>query len=136
MSCPCRTTVVGEMLASPIIGNIMHELSVTQNILDIALAHAQDHEVSRISAVHLVIGQLASIVDDCVQFYWDIISAGTIAQGAELHFERIPARMNCRHCHKSYALDESELTCPYCGGTAVVVVSGDEFYVESIEVEP
>lgn len=113
----------------------MHELSVTQHILRIALAHAQEPSVRRISSIHLVIGQLATIVDESVQFYWDTISAGTMAQGAALHFERIPARLNCEACHHSYTLDDSELLCPYCGSSAVVLVTGEEFYVASIEVE-
>jgi hydrogenase nickel incorporation protein HypA/HybF len=112
----------------------MHELSVTQHILDIALAHAQAPQIERISSIHLVIGQLATIVDDCVQFYWDMISAGTIAEGAALHFERIPARLYCEDCHHSYALDDSQLVCPRCGSSTVVLVAGEEFYVESIEV--
>jgi hydrogenase nickel incorporation protein HypA/HybF len=113
----------------------MHELTVTQNILNVALHHAENAGATRIEAIHLVIGQMASIIDDCVQFYWDIISKETLAQGAVLHFERILARLSCETCHRSYLLDESELTCPYCGGSAVKLIAGDEFYVDSIEVE-
>ena len=113
----------------------MHELTITQNILNIALHHAENAGATRIAAINLVIGQMASIVDDCVQFYWDFISEDTIAQGAVLHFERIPARLNCDTCHCSYRLDENDLTCPYCGGSAVTFVAGDEFYIDSIEVE-
>lgn len=113
----------------------MHELAVTQNILESVLRHAEAGKASRITAINLVIGQMASIVDDSVQFYWDIISKDTIAQGANLHFERIPARLNCETCHRSYLLDESDLTCPYCGGDAVTFIAGDEFYIDSIEVD-
>ncbi len=113
----------------------MHELAVTQHILKIALQHAATHEVKRIETINLVIGQMASIIDECVQFYWDIISQDTLAQGAILHFERIPARLQCEMCHRSYLLNDSELTCPYCGGGAVTFIAGDDFYVDSIEVE-
>ena len=114
----------------------MHELTVTQNILNIALHHAENAAATRIAAINLVIGQMASIVDDCVQFYWDFISEDTIAQGSVLHFERIPARLSCETCHRSYLLDDSDLTCPHCGGSAVTLIAGDEFYVDSIEVTP
>ena len=113
----------------------MHELSVTQNLLDIVLQHAEDHDARQISVIHLVIGQLASIVDDCVQFYWDIISADTIAQGATLDFRRIPAQLRCDSCQQSYPLRGDDWTCPYCGASAAHLVAGEEFYVESIEVE-
>ena len=65
----------------------MHELSVTESILEISLRHANKVNAKRITNLYLVIGQLASIVDDSVQFYWDIISKGTIAEGAMLHFQ-------------------------------------------------
>jgi hydrogenase nickel incorporation protein HypA/HybF len=113
----------------------MHELSVTQHLLDIVLQHAQEEDVSRVADIYLVVGQLASIVDDCVQFYWDIISEDTIAQGAVLHFRRIPAEMRCQQCGQSYLLDDSELACPHCGSAAVQLVTGEEFYIDSIEVE-
>lgn len=111
----------------------MHELSVTQNILSIALKHAGQAEA--ITDIYLVIGQLSSMVDDCIQFYWDIISEGTIAQGARLHFKRLPAMMRCQHCQTEYPLHETSFVCPTCATTNVVLVSGDEFYVESIQVQ-
>ncbi|MCJ7724498.1 MAG: hydrogenase maturation nickel metallochaperone HypA, partial [Anaerolineales bacterium] len=67
----------------------MHELSVTQSVLEIALRHARQNNARRITDLYLVIGELASIVDDSVQFYWDMISKDTIAEGARLHFKRL-----------------------------------------------
>lgn len=113
----------------------MHELSVTQSILEIALTHANQNHAARICSINLVVGQLATIVDDCVQFYWDIISDGTIASGAVLHFQRIPAQMQCQICDRCYVLDDSDLICPQCGSSDVRLVDGAEFYVESIEVD-
>ena len=51
----------------------MHELAVTQSILDISLRYAQKANAKRIGVIHLVIGKFSSIVDDSVQFYWDMI---------------------------------------------------------------
>ena len=64
----------------------MHELSITESILDITLRHARQAGAGRVTNLYLVIGQLASIVDDSVQFYWDIVAKGTLAEGAHLHF--------------------------------------------------
>ncbi len=113
----------------------MHELPVTESILDIALRHAEAAKAERITALHLVIGQLASIVDDSVQFYWDIISKGTIAEGATLDFRRLPTELLCLQCEKRYAPGQADLACPECGSVAVKVVTGEEFYLEAIDVE-
>lgn len=113
----------------------MHELPITESILDIALRHAQAADAARVTDIYLVIGQLASIVDDSVQFYWDMISAGTIAAGARLHFKRIPAELLCLDCQERYHPGEGELACPQCGSRHVKVISGEEFRMEAIEVE-
>ena len=113
----------------------MHELPVTESILEIALRHAKAAGATKVSDIYLIIGQLSSIVDDSVQFYWDIVSDGTIAKGAKLHFRRLPARIICRGCDQEYSPVEGSLACPNCGGTDVRILSGDEFRVEAIEVE-
>ena len=113
----------------------MHELSVTESILEIALRHANQAQAKRVTALHLVIGQLASIVDDSVQFYWDIISAGTLAECARLNFRRIPAELLCLDCKQRYALNGEDLACPTCHSRRVEVAAGAEFTLEAIDIE-
>ena len=113
----------------------MHELGVTQSILKIALRHAEQAGAARITEVNLVIGELASIVDDSVQFYWDMISEGTIAHGAVLTFTRIPAALRCQECGHEFPLNHHDYACPSCGSRKVIVVGGEEFYMESIDVD-
>ena len=52
----------------------MHELTVTESVLRIACKHAEDARATRVTDIYLVIGSLSSIIDDCISFYWDIIS--------------------------------------------------------------
>lgn len=113
----------------------MHELAVTESILEIALRHAEAQKAKRITDLRLVIGQWASVVDDSVQFYWDTISDGTIAKGATLHFERIPTELACLDCGKTYQPDSHDLLCPECHSTRLKVLKGEEFRLESIEIE-
>jgi len=113
----------------------MHELSVTESILDISVRYAQAAGATRISDIYLVLGQISSIVDDSVQFYWDFVSQGSLAEGAHLHFQRIPAKLECQGCGHSFQLSGDSYTCPQCGSQQIKIVSGEEFYVESIEVE-
>jgi hydrogenase nickel incorporation protein HypA/HybF len=112
----------------------MHELPVTQSILEIAIRHAG--EAKRITRINLVIGDLSSLVGDSVKFYWDMLSKDTIAEGAELHFERIKTRFQCAECGFEFEpLDTKEFICPDCGSEQVKVIAGKEFRMDSIEVE-
>ncbi len=113
----------------------MHELAVTQNLLDIAVRHGEAAGARRILALHVVVGDLASIVDDCVQFYWDIVSRDTIAEGARLEFRRVAARMACTRCGHEYAPAADQPWCPDCQATDVRILSGDEFHLEAIDIE-
>lgn len=113
----------------------MHELSITENILNLAVDYAERAEATHVTDLHLVIGQLSSIVDDSIQFYWDIISKDTLCAGATLHFERVPARLQCKDCGTEYTLSRELEACPDCDSIRLTVLSGEEFRLESIQVE-
>ena len=113
----------------------MHELPVTESILNITLRHAKTHQAKKVTDIYLVIGEWSSIIDDSIQFHWDILSEGTLAVGARLHFERIPVELLCLDCAHSYVPTDKELVCPNCQSTHVRVTKGDEFNIDSIEIE-
>lgn len=113
----------------------MHELPATQSILEIALRHAKEANATRITDIHLVIGQLATLVDDSIQFYWDIVAKDSPAEGATIHFKRIPAQLQCMVCSEKYSPNGEEIRCPNCDSVGVKVISGEEFFVEAIDVE-
>ena len=99
------------------------------------MRHAKDTGAKQITGINLVIGEFASIVDDSVQFYWDLLADGTIAQGAQLHFERIPGEMTCTNCKHSFHPTDTDFACPKCASQFVNITKGDEFRVDSIDVE-
>jgi hydrogenase nickel incorporation protein HypA/HybF len=114
----------------------MHELSVSQSIIDIALRHGERASAQRILAINLVIGDLTGFVDDSIQFYFDFLAQDTPAQGAQLTFQRIAPRAQCRACGAEYTPPKSRLwTCPECDALGGEVVAGREFYVATIEIE-
>jgi len=113
----------------------MHELSITQSILKIALQHAEKSNANRITDLHLVMGELASMVDDSIQFYWDIIAKDTMAEGAALHFRRVSAELQCMACFEKYRPNGEELICPQCGSAGAKIIAGEEFSLEAIDVE-
>ena len=113
----------------------MHELSITQNILSIALEQAKAAQASKITKISLTIGELSGIVDECVQFYFDLLSKDTIAAEASLCFDRPPTKLRCRNCSSTFSPDDLDWACPNCREQKVEIVSGRECYVSSIEVD-
>lgn len=110
----------------------MHELAVTQGIISVALEAAGDRKITHIS---LVVGALSSIIDDSVQFYFDVLSKDTLAEGAQLQFRREPATATCQTCQHSYPVEPPlDSHCPQCGNPTLAVTGGQAFFVESIEV--
>ncbi len=113
----------------------MHEYAVTKNIVDIAVEEAQKAGAAKITDIRLVIGDLSSIIDESVQMYFDIISEGTIAQGAKLSFRRVPAKFKCPSCGLVYDKPHKGFDCPVCGIPGFLTGGGKEFYIESMEVD-
>lgn len=113
----------------------MHELSVTENILATVLEYANHSNAAVVTDIYLKIGQLSSIVDDSIQFYWEFISKSTIAENAKLHFDRIPAKFHCNECSFEYEINEILSPCPTCQSMNVTLIAGDEFLLQTISVE-
>ena len=113
----------------------MHELSVTEQLLEIVLGHARRAKAERVLKVNLVIGELTSFVGENIQFYFDMLSKETEAEGASLSLSRIPAKATCKQCKMEFHPEGVDWFCPACGGLMEEVMAGREFYVESIEVE-
>jgi len=113
----------------------MHELYATQGILDRAIEKAGEQNARRITDLHIVVGEISSYQEESVQFYWDEISKGTIAEQARLHFRHVPAELQCMNCGAKYRPQEVEVLCPNCGSTGARIWSGEEFYLEALDVE-
>jgi len=113
----------------------MHELSITENILAIAVQHANEAGASRVTQINITIGDLSSYVDDSVAFYWNMLSENTLCAGSRLEFTRIPARVICNACENEFELPHELIPCPKCQSFDLQILAGKEFYVDSIEVE-
>ncbi len=113
----------------------MHELSITEDILSIVLAQAEANNAKKVTRVNLKIGKMATVVSDCVRFYFELMSKDTIAKGAEVKIEEVPIKGKCFLCKGEFEMDELCLVCPKCQAIGVEVVSGKELCVESIEIE-
>jgi hydrogenase nickel incorporation protein HypA/HybF len=111
----------------------MHELSLSGAIVNTVVKHAEGRPVSLVS---LRVGALRQVVPDTLEFYFEFVSKGTVCEGARLEQELIPALLRCASCEREWTIDMPIFMCPSCGSAGQVeVASGEEFEVESIEVE-
>lgn len=112
----------------------MHELAVTESILDIASRHGREAGATKVTDIYIVIGQISSVIDDSVKFYWEMLCENTICEGSTLHFQRIPAEIICLDCHNSFGIETAMIPCPECQSANIKLIAGDEFQLESIEI--
>jgi len=110
----------------------MHELSLTQNILDIALRSAGEKRILR---VNLLIGQFSDEREESIRFYWNDLAKDTTARDARLIFQRVDAEMKCLECGVIFHPEEETSLCPSCQSHRLHLLSGDDVKLESIDVE-
>ncbi|MBL4937963.1 hydrogenase maturation nickel metallochaperone HypA [Clostridium sp. YIM B02515] len=114
----------------------MHELPITESIVRIASDEALKHNVSKINEIRIKIGEISGLVPECIQYYFDVVSAGTKAEGAKLIINKLPIVMKCVNCNFTGETDKFvENKCPDCGSTQMKMIGGNEFYIDSMEVE-
>lgn len=108
----------------------MHELGITQNILEIVSDHARGATVTR---VVLEIGKLSAVLPDAVRFCFELCSQGTEAERAELEIIQTPGLARCRECGAEVKLEQPFGRCD-CGSTDLEWLAGEELKVKEIEV--
>jgi hydrogenase nickel incorporation protein HypA/HybF len=122
----------------------MHEMPVTQGILNMALQAAEGH---RVTDIYLQVGRMAAVVPSSVEVFFDHLSKGTLAERARLHFETLPVEMACVDCGRGADLSEWADGRPQvvmaqaiargciCGSKRLRVTGGVSFSMVKIEVE-
>jgi hydrogenase nickel incorporation protein HypA/HybF len=110
----------------------VHELSLSSAIVNTVAKHAEGR---RVVTVNLRVGRLRQVIPDTLEFYFEFVARDSVCEGAELVQEVIDARLHCQRCEHEWDIEIPAFRCPKCGAADVEVASGDEFEVESIEVE-
>lgn len=113
----------------------MHELSVMTYMLDTVETHARRIGAVKVTAINVVIGERASIIDDSILFYFDALTPGTLAEGARLNVRRTRMQFHCATCDANYTPSGDDFRCPRCGTVGRVTDDGSELMIESMEVE-
>jgi hydrogenase nickel incorporation protein HypA/HybF len=112
----------------------MHELSIVESMLKVALEFAEKAKAERIVKINLVVGELSGVVKESAEFYFTFLSKDTIASRATINFNQVKTRLRCRNCGELF-YPEFVYRCPKCSDKAVDIIAGRELFVESLEVE-
>jgi len=116
----------------------MHELPVTESILNIVLSHARANKVRKIVRINLIVGELSDLEDEWIQRYFDYLSKDTIARDAKLNITRAPVILKCDACANEFQVDikqQKDIVCPECSNKSCSLVSGREYYIKDMEVQ-
>ena len=113
----------------------MHELALTEGIIQIVREQAEKNGFDRVLEIRLRVGEYSGIVPDCLLEFFPIASRGTPAEGAELVIQPVPASFRCFGCGYRGPIPPRTACCPDCGGTAIRMTAGREFFVENLKVE-
>ncbi len=111
----------------------MHELAVAQNIIAIIESEAKKQCFERVVSIKLAVGEVSGVVPECLREFFPIASRGTAAEGARLDAYEIPVHVRCLACGAEGK--PSNGGCPVCASEDIKLISGREFFVDSIEVE-
>ena len=85
--------------------------------------------------VKLAIGALSYVEPHALEFGFEIVAKGTLAEGAVLTIDRPAGSGRCMTCNTVFSVSAHGDPCPDCGQYAWLLVGGDEMRVVELEVE-
>ncbi|MEO0136164.1 MAG: hydrogenase maturation nickel metallochaperone HypA [candidate division WOR-3 bacterium] len=113
----------------------MHEYNVTRALVELCHQEAQKHQLNQIKVIKIRIGKFTGFSPEAINFYFGYLKTGTRCENARLEFLETPIKIKCGSCDLEKEIEEPLFVCPECASPEIEVISGREFYVESIEGE-
>jgi len=111
-----------------------HEMSAAQHALHLILEEAAKRGLKKVKSVRVIVGQTRALEEDYFNRAFEEASKGTLASGAKIIFSISPLKAVCSSCHKEITPASSlSLSCPFCAGTDIEIVSGQELLVGDVE---
>lgn len=113
----------------------MHEVGIMESTLDVVLRQAAQHRASRVHRIVLRIGELSGVEPEALRFAFDTVTARTLAAGAELVIDAVPARAWCATCAREFGAGRGFVfLCPVCGELSGDLRQGRELELARIEM--
>lgn len=113
----------------------MHEYSVTKSLVDLCDQEAEKNRIKAVRLIKIKLGKFTGFSPEAINFYFSFLKDRTRCENAKLEFYEIPIRIKCKNCDYESDIEEPMFICPQCSGIDMEIITGREFYVESIEGE-
>lgn len=111
----------------------MHELVITQALLNKVCVLADKNRLKRVINVYVQIGEMSGYVDESIMLYWNIIAKESIASNSQVILKRIPVKIKCLKCGR---IMKQELdACDRCKSHKLKIVNGNKLILTKIEGE-
>jgi hydrogenase nickel incorporation protein HypA/HybF len=115
-------------------GASMHEVSIMTEALRLAVDAAQSAGASRVLKLRLRIGSLSGVVPEALRFAFDVVCRDTMAEGASLEIEAVPAACWCATCGAEFECTDFFNECPRCHNVSGELRRGRELEIASVEM--
>ena len=112
----------------------MHEHHAVQNLVNQAIEKARNSKAKKVTRVVFGLGDLVGFDDGSIRLYYDQMTAGTILDRAELVINHHKPKLQCKDCSNSFEDPKREFKCPNCCSMSLVLQSGKEFFLESLDI--
>lgn len=113
----------------------MHELGITQSIVEIAERTARENGGNKVLSVTVEIGALSGVIPDAIEFCFEACAAGTMLEGCQLLIDAIPGRGRCPECRLEQKIDNHSFACESCGALGLERLQGEELRIKELEVD-
>ena len=113
----------------------MHEMSLCEGVLQIIEDEAKKQRFSKVKRVILEVGTLSGVEIPALEFAFDVVMKGSIAETARLEIIELEAQAWCMQCAKNITIKQRYDACPDCGSYQLQVSSGDEMRIKELEVD-
>jgi len=113
----------------------VHEVGITQSILEIAVDHARQAGAAKITALTVEIGALSGVIPEAVEFCFEAVAKESMAEGATLTIVRIPGQGRCLDCGQTLEMDTYTFSCPHCESFNIERLQGDELRLTEVEID-
>ena len=113
----------------------MHETGIAVEIINIINETMRDRPATKVRQVRIMIGELTAVLPESLDFAYRALTENTPLHNSCLAITIIPVQAQCRSCNTPFTLQEFTFSCPGCGSSNIDVTTGNELYIQEIEVQ-